>query len=174
MSVVSRPEEFESLFDRLYPAAVVLATRVVGPADAEDVAVEAFARALARWEKVGALPYVDRWVLRVATNVALDRLRHERRRRREPGAEPAAGPLSPEEATALRLTVREALRRLPRRQGQVLALRYLAGLKEEEVAGALGISLGSVKTHARRGLGAMRSAMRSALGDDREELFDGG
>src|SRR2546421_506310 len=91
MSAVSRPEEFEDLFDRLYPAAVRLATRVVGPADAEDAAVEAFARALARWDKVGSLPYVDRWVLRVVANVALDRLRHERHRPRRPGARPGVG-----------------------------------------------------------------------------------
>jgi RNA polymerase sigma factor (sigma-70 family) len=165
MNIPDRPAEFDDLFDRLYAPAVRLADRVVGSADAEDVAVEAFARALARWEKVRRLSYLDAWVLRVTANLALDRLRHERR---PLTVATAVAPIAPEDAAALRVTMQEALRSLPRRQGQVLSLRYMAGLKEEEVAGALGISLGSVKTHARRGL----AAMRVALGHNREELFD--
>lgn len=50
----------------------------------------------------------------------------------------------------------EAVRRLPRRQREVIVLRYFAGLPDCEVAGALGIAEGTVRTHARRGLGALR------------------
>ena len=49
-----------------------------------------------------------------------------------------------------------ALRRLPRRQREVVTLRYLADVPEAEVARLLGISAGSVKTHASRGLAALR------------------
>jgi RNA polymerase sigma-70 factor (ECF subfamily) len=164
VSPIRRGSDFDELFDRMFPLTVQLAGRLVGSADAEDVAEEAFARALERWEHVGRLPHVDAWVLRVATNVALDRLRRDRRRPTLVVAESIA----PDEATALKLTVREALKRLPRRQSEVVALRFLVGLTESEVAGALGISLGSVKTHTRRGVGALRRR----LGEHEEELFD--
>ena len=67
---------FEAAFDELFPRAVRLANRLLGDrAAAEDVAAEALARAYARWPKVGGLPYRDGWVLKVATNLAIDRLR---------------------------------------------------------------------------------------------------
>ena len=49
-----------------------------------------------------------------------------------------------------------ALGRLPRRQREVLTLRYYADLSEAQIADALGISAGSVKAHASRGLTALR------------------
>jgi RNA polymerase sigma factor (sigma-70 family) len=52
-----------------------------------------------------------------------------------------------------------ALARLPQRQRAVLVLRYFADLPEAEVAAILGCSPGSVKTHAHRGLKALRSQL---------------
>jgi len=144
---------FEEVFDRVYPAATRLARRMVGEDEAEDVAVEALARAMARWGRVGSLDWVDAWIMRATSNVALDVLRSRRRRARQTVVE--AFNVDDEEV-ALRLTLRAALARLPRRQAQVIALRYLAALPEPDVATALGISLGSVKTHARRALAALR------------------
>jgi len=51
--------------------------------------------------------------------------------------------------------VLSALRALPERQREVLALRYYLDLSEAEIATTLGISAGSVKTHAHRGLAAL-------------------
>ena len=48
-----------------------------------------------------------------------------------------------------------ALRSLPARQREVLALRYYLDLSEAEIAATLGISAGSVKTHAHRGLATL-------------------
>ena len=48
-----------------------------------------------------------------------------------------------------------ALRSLPDRQREVLALRYYLDLSEAEIAATLGISAGSVKTHAHRGLATL-------------------
>jgi RNA polymerase sigma factor (sigma-70 family) len=157
--------EFEELFDKLFEPAVRLAERVVGPDAAEDVAVEAFARTLRAWGKVRNLPYRDAWVLRVTSNAAIDVVR--KTRRHPPLPTPVA--VSEDDAIALQLTLQAALRALPRRQGQVVLLRYLADLSEEEVAGALGISEGSVKTHARRGLAALRLDLGGG-----EELHHGG
>jgi RNA polymerase sigma factor (sigma-70 family) len=58
--------------------------------------------------------------------------------------------------------VRQALAKLPRQQRAVLVLRYAADLPEAEIAELLGCSPGTVKTHAHRGL----CALRDSLGDD--------
>ncbi len=149
---------FEEAFDDLFPRAVRLAHRLLGDrAAAEDVAAEALARAYARWGKVGSLPYRDGWLLKVATNLAIDRLR---RRSPEVMPEPAG---DFEDGVELRLALNAALLTLAPRQRQAIALRYLGGLSDREVAQALGISLGSVKTHIHRGLNGLRSRLGAGL-----------
>jgi RNA polymerase sigma-70 factor (sigma-E family) len=64
----------------------------------------------------------------------------------------------PGDRLALGAEVRQALARLPRRQRAVLVLRYCEDLPEAEVAALLGCSRGPVKTHAHRGLRALRAA----------------
>ncbi len=58
---------------------------------------------------------------------------------------------------ALRVTLAKQLESLPRRQRDVVELRYLADLTEVQVAALLGVSQGSVKRHAQRGLSALRA-----------------
>ena len=53
----------------------------------------------------------------------------------------------------------DALRRLPTRQREVLVLRYYADLSEADIADALGISRGAVKSHASRGMAALRTTL---------------
>lgn len=52
-----------------------------------------------------------------------------------------------------------ALRRLPERQREVLVLRYYADLSEADIADAIGISRGAVKSHASRGMAALRTTL---------------
>lgn len=61
-----------------------------------------------------------------------------------------------------RRTVLSALRTLPDRQREVLVLRYYLDLSEAEIAATLGISPGSVKTHAHRGLAALATHIGDA------------
>jgi len=68
---------------------------------------------------------------------------------------------------AQRAEVLEALRRLPRRQREVLALRYYLDLSEAEIAEMLGISRGAVKSHASRGVAALRTDLAPTLQEDR-------
>lgn len=144
---------FEEAFDELFGRAFGLARRLLGDGPAaEDVAAEALARAYAHWPRIEGLPYRDGWVLKVAANLAIDRLRHQ-----APIVVLTPAPWEKEEdAIALRLALSAALARLPRRQRQAVSLRYLGDLSDNEVATALGISLGSVKTHVHRGLAAIR------------------
>jgi RNA polymerase sigma factor (sigma-70 family) len=55
-----------------------------------------------------------------------------------------------------------AIRVLPRRQCEVLLLRFQADLSEIEIAETLGISTGAVKTHASRGLAAVRNRLQES------------
>lgn len=152
-------DDFTAAFDDLFPRACRLARRIVGdPVVAEDVAAEALARAYARWAKISELPWRDGWVLRVASNLAIDHVR------RQPPAAPVVAPaVTEEDAVTLRLALVACLRALPRRQRQAVALHYLAGLTDGEVGQALGISAGSVKTHVHRGMAALRKVVPLGL-----------
>ncbi len=167
MNTVESASGFDEAFESLYPQARALARRLLPTiADAEDAAAEALARALARWDRVGALPHRTAWVLRVTTNVALDMLRHDRVRRVDRVLRRGADELS--DGADDRVVVVSLISTLPRRQQEVLVLRHVAGLSEEETARALGISRNSVKTHAHRGLRAAR-ARGSDWGDSGSE-----
>jgi RNA polymerase sigma factor (sigma-70 family) len=58
--------------------------------------------------------------------------------------------------------VMDALRRLPQRQREVLVLRYYADLSEADIAAALGISRGAVKSHASRAAATLRQTLEFA------------
>jgi len=62
-------------------------------------------------------------------------------------------------AAAERAEVLAALGRLPRRQRETLVLRYYGDLSEIQIADTLGISQGAVKSHASRGLAALRTVL---------------
>ena len=133
----------------------------------EEVVQDAFVRV---WQQGTALRSPDRlpaYLRSAVLNGARSRLRRRRVQRRHlasvapPGAQAAA------EADAMAgdpdRAVLDALRRLPERQREVLVLRYYLDLAESEIAATLGISAGSVKTHAHRGL----ATLASRLEDDR-------
>jgi RNA polymerase sigma factor (sigma-70 family) len=152
------PDDFDARFRELYPRAVSLGVRMLGNrAAAEDIAAETMARALLRWNKLDH-DRVAGWVLRVTANQAIDLMRRKGRTL-DPGV------IDLEDATTLRLALAEAMRRLPRRQREAIALRFLSDLSEADTAAALGIGAGSVKTHVHRGL----SRLRELLGDETME-----
>jgi RNA polymerase sigma-70 factor (ECF subfamily) len=162
----ARDGAFEAAYLDLFPRAATLAYRLLGDrAAAEDTAAEALARAFARWPEVGALPYRDGWVLRVATNVAIDALRKRR------VVLPLDAATDHSETAALRMALVAALRALPRRQREAVALRYLSGLSDAEVAQTLGVSPSAANTHVHRGLAALRRQL--GPGFDQEAFVDG-
>jgi RNA polymerase sigma factor (sigma-70 family) len=150
---------FEGAFDDLFLRAFRVARRILGDAaSSEDVAAETLARAFAHWRRIGDQPWREGWVVRVATNLALDTAR-ARTRIAERDVEQALE----DEDVSVRLALVDALARLPKRQREVVALRHLAGLTEIETAATLRVSTGSVKTHLHRGLAALRSRLGSEV-----------
>lgn len=149
---------FALRFDELHRAAYRVAYKVLGDrVEAQDIAQEALARCLARWSRVEA--YAAAWVSRVAANLAIDVVRRNRRSAAPPEELALLDPDS-----AQRLDLQRALLSLPRRQRDVVVLRYLLDLSEQTVAEVLGVSTGTIKTHASRGLTALRLSLGEALG----------
>ena len=155
---------FEEWFLRCYPLARSLAYRILGSmAPAEDAAAEAFVRAYADWRRVESLAYRDAWVMRVATNLAIDVARRSPpppSRSITPSADDA------EELVALRSTLIAALAALPKRQREAVVLRHLAGYPAQDVATAMGVSGNSVKKHLQRGLARLRQTVPTEEGAD--------
>ena len=149
---MDRTEDFETSFEPLRRLAYRAAYRLLGSrSGAEDVAAEALARAYSRWSSIGG--HAEPWVITVATNLALDvgrRQAKEARRRMllDEGA--------PDPQVETRLDLQRALAALPRRQREVVALRFLGDFSEQATADALGIDVGTVKSHSSRGLSRLR------------------
>jgi RNA polymerase sigma-70 factor, ECF subfamily len=155
------PAGFDEFYRREYASVVRLAFALVGTlAVAEELAQEAFLAAFRDWERVGRYDQPGAWVRRVVTNRGVSVWRRVRiearwvsRSRRELSVEVQL----PEDDAA----VWEALRRLPRRQRQVLALIALDDQSVNDVARLLQCSPESVRTHLRRGRAAITKYLES-------------
>jgi RNA polymerase sigma factor (sigma-70 family) len=160
MTRSSESAPIEVLFDDHYAALVRMAAALLDDVgECEEIVQDAFA-ALLRVDG-GPRPGKEAPYLRSAVlNGARSRLRRRRVRRRH--MQPVANPAPAAEGEAIDRVemdlVLETVRSLPRRQAEVLLLRYHADLSEMEIADTLGISPGSVKTHASRGIATLRTA----------------
>lgn len=149
---VAEDVDYDASFEPLFRVAYSVAYRMLGDrASAEDVAAETLASAWTSWPTM--CRYAPAWVARVSANRALKVIRRRKVASvlRVFGSLQEPAPVVPERHDLIR-----GLRRLSPRQREVVVMRYLADIAEEDVASALGISVGSVKTHASRGLAALR------------------
>jgi RNA polymerase sigma-70 factor (sigma-E family) len=167
-SGLARGDAVSALFRIHHRRLVGLAALLVDDrATAEDVVQDAFAGLYQRWwllrDPDSATAYLNRAVI----NRGRDELRHGRRvATLQPRMTPRSGSLNSAEREALDHDESEqlwaAVQRLPRRQRQVIVLRYYLDQRESEIAEMLGISSGSVKTHATRGLAALGRSLEDA------------
>jgi RNA polymerase sigma-70 factor (sigma-E family) len=123
---------------------------------AEDLTAEAFARAYATWRKVSRHPAPHAWVVRTALNTHVS---WWRRRRREVAWDAAPDTAGRAAEPPLDAQVMAALRALPRRQREVVALRIFLDLDTETTARTLGIAPGTVTAHLSRATAALRDAL---------------
>lgn len=141
---------------RLHHASIVRLVRFRLGADHEDAVSEVFLRAwaaLPRHRDTGA-PFAA-WLYGIARHVVADEI--ARRIRSQPMSEVPEIPFEPRDDD--RLTLAEALGRLPDEQRQVIELKYLVGLKNPEVAEAFGISAGAVNAKQWRALRSLRAIL---------------
>jgi len=132
--------------------------RLGGREAAEDAVAETFTRAwsgLPRYRPTGA-PFVS-WLYGIARHVVADIGTAERRV--EPRAEFADEAVESALSTADRIVLDQAISRLPEKQRQVIELKYLVGLTNEEVGAALGKSPGAVNAQQWRALEALKRLM---------------
>jgi RNA polymerase sigma-70 factor (ECF subfamily) len=163
----------ETLYDRYGGLVFTLALRVVGDRElAQEVMQDVFLRC---WR--GAEYYdpargsAAAWLMGVARNRAIDELRgrlHQARLREQGALPPGSdgnGPVHDDdgEAVVLRQLVSDALSGLPSLQRQVIALAYFAGLTQSEIARALGVPLGTVKSRVRDGMERLRHDLRPLI-----------
>lgn len=123
---------------------------------AEDLVSEAFARALAHWRKVSQHPAPAAWVVRTALNT---RVSWWRARRREVSmAATDDRPWTPAHE-GVDQELMAAIRQLPRRQREVLALRVFLDLDARQTARTLGISANTVSVHLFRAVAQLRERL---------------
>ena len=151
------------LFDLHYTPMLRLAA-LLGADDPENVVAEAYYQIYRKWRKVRDAAAAEAYLRSIICNLTRMRIRHLQVVRRNTPALRAESVASPEDSVLLRDDQRALvgiLRELPARQREALVLRYWQGLKETEIAAAMGISPGSVKTHAARGMAALTQRMEA-------------
>lgn len=135
--------------------------------EAQDVVQEAFVKLLTA-RRTSALENPEAWLRTVAINLARSRWRRGkvlRRLLRQVESEPAEVPgVTPDHVALM-----AALRHLPERQRTAIALHYLADLPIAEIAEALRVSVGAVKSRLSRG----RTALAALLDDSLDGSADG-
>jgi RNA polymerase sigma-70 factor (sigma-E family) len=153
-------DPLEVLHREHYASLVRLASLMLGDVGlAEQVVQDAFVKLQLRW---GGLRHLDRapaYLRSSVMNGARSQLRRQKVRDRHDARRTVAPAAGTPEASVVAADEHDrvvaALRRLPERQREALALRYFLDLPEAETAAAMGVSAGSVKTHMHRGLAAL-------------------
>ena len=158
---------FNEVFAAEHRALVALALSLTGSmAAAEDLTQEAFLRLHQQWSRVATYDRPGVWLRRVLLNLATSRarrlgaearaiLRLSRERSRQPSF------LSSESTEFW-----SAVRGLPRRQAQILALYYAEDRPVPDVAEILGLAEGTVRAHLHQGRQALRARLK--LDDEQE------
>jgi RNA polymerase sigma-70 factor (ECF subfamily) len=177
-SSLDDPAAFSVVFDRYYARIFSYLAARVGPSDAEDVASEVFVAAFRqrdtfRPEVASAGP----WLYGIAANLARRHHRSRARRRRAYLRAPTDAVVwfDPDPAIhvdAMRRieVLRSELKRLRAEEIEVLLLYALADLSCAEIAEALGIPVGTVRSRLAR----TRERLRNLLPDDGQQEGDGG
>jgi RNA polymerase sigma-70 factor (ECF subfamily) len=162
-----------AIYDEYYPPIYRYVYRQVGDVEAaRDLTAEVFHRLL-QTARSGADPdpYLKPWLYRTAHNIIVDHYRRQQHRQHLPLDEELinAGD-DPAVAAERRLSaaqVRAALRNLTPDQQQVIVLKFLEGLSNQEVAAVLDRPVGAVKSLQHRAL----AALQRQLAPDTEKVL---
>jgi RNA polymerase sigma-70 factor (sigma-E family) len=151
-----------AIYGTEYRSLVRMAAMLLGDVgSAEEVVQDSFIATRAAWRGLRDIDKGVHYLRRSVLNRSRSVLRHRAvAGKHMPAPEP--DPPSAEQAAITRLqrvAVTAALRSLPTRQREALVLRFYLDLSEEQVASAMQISQGAVKSHTARGKAALRSLL---------------
>ena len=151
--------DFSDFFAATYEQTLGIVLLATGQRSvAEDATQEAFARCLRDWNAVRAKHNPDRWVARIAVNLAID---HLRKVSRETGLD--ASHQAPRPDQVEELWVKWNLDQLTPMQRAAVVRRYIEGRSVAEVASSMGRSPQTIKSHLR----LARSRLRQTLERER-------
>ena len=152
----------DALLRRHYDRVHAVCRRIAGSTrDADDAAQEAMIRVVRNLDKFDGRSAFGTWVYRIATNTALDELRRRKRRPQlhvvgdddDDGPREAADPLADRQVDAVadRMAIDDALADLPEEFRAPVVMRDVGDLDYAEIASALDVPIGTVKSRIARG-----------------------
>jgi RNA polymerase sigma factor (sigma-70 family) len=162
-----RRRSFDDFFRAEFPRLLALARALCGSATADDVAQEAMLAAYRDWPRIEGYDSPEAWVRRVCIRRATSILRTRAAeasallRLQARPAQSESFPVEPEHEAFW-----AEVRRLPKRQAQAAALRYVYSMSVADVANVMSCSQGAVKSHLSRARATLSERLDLDGGDD--------
>ena len=169
-------QRFQQIYEEFHEKIFRYLARMAGEADAEDLTQDVFVKVGLALENFRGEAKLSTWVYRIATNTAIDRLRHASTRpdkalpsespSEENGLEAIPGETLGGEQRVIRQEMNGCIRgivdTLPEGYRSVIILSELEELTDQEIADVLGVSLEAVKIRLHRARGRLRQKMQEA------------
>lgn len=160
-------ENFDRFYQREYPRMVEFAYALSGNRwAAEDLAQDGFLAAHLKWEQISTYDRPGAWVRRVVGNLATSHLRRRIVEARALIKLAVARRDSFPELTGPSHEFWAAVRSLPRRQAQTIALHYVFDLPVSEIAEVLEVAEGTVMAHLHKARASLARRLKVNQGDD--------
>jgi len=170
MELVEPQVDFDHFYAAQFRRVLALAISLSGSRSAgEELTQDAFTEAYRNWSRIGSYDDPGAWVRRVVANRSISRFRRVGREALAMVRLSSASAPTASELDTVDESFWAAVRTLPARQAQVIALRYLDDLSIEEIANVLGISAGAVKSHLHRARTDLAKTFTSSVQPDTTE-----
>src|SRR5215472_13957511 len=161
-----QPDALTLVYERFGPLVYSIALRSLATRpDAEDVTQQVFVSA---WRSRDSFDRrrgsLGGWLVRITRNKVADALRDRQREGRVlqvAGGAAVTAPEAPSDRVVDRIVLADGLAQLPESQRLVMVLAFYSDLTHEQIARVLGLPLGTVKSHIRRGLARLRSRLEA-------------